>query len=83
MKHPGPWKQGALGFIRDANGKAVCSMKTLDHETRAILTHAAEMFATLKAIWESDTFGLDGAVNNAGELLKKMEAEIAAAKGTP
>lgn len=69
MKHPGPWTV-ELDYVWDANEEVVCSLPD-DPETRAILTHAAEMWAVHQG---SEDIG-------SRLLVDKIEAEIAAAKG--
>ena len=76
MKHPGPWKPlGGTGYIVDANNELVCHVSDSDDpETRAILTHAAEMWEALRSNMSD--------INDEGDaLIRKIEREIAAEKG--
>lgn len=77
MKHPGPWTvDQSGGYIVDANGVDVARVDTPDPETRAILTHAAELWKELREIHECR-----GNIPACCDLVDKISAEIAAAKG--
>jgi hypothetical protein len=90
-KHPGPWACDATGTcIIDANGLDVAEFATDDPETRAVLPHAAEMFAALRSVVSLDRQNCTDYAHNAeecgeafgsaGNLFDKIESEIAAAR---
>ncbi len=94
MKHPGPWTIPGLYAMQDANGAPVADVLTLDPETRAILTHAAEMWEAMCAVGMLDRSGdltyhyLHDPEKPGGDPLSELSvlvdainAEIAAAKG--
>lgn len=83
VKHPGPWKLGALSYIRTPDCKQIARILTDDPETRAILTHAAEMWEAVQGVAsvEPGTPAHRLADRMLCVLANKIESEIAAAKG--
>jgi hypothetical protein len=81
-KHPGPWTLKMSGDIVDNNGNIVCTVASRDPETRALLLHAAEMFAALKRLSNTDHAKREGidAELSCCDLVDKIESEIAARK---
>jgi hypothetical protein len=82
MKHPGPWTV-TDDIAKDASGESVFYCYTDDPETRAILTHAAEMWEELQDVTsvEPGTSVHRQADKSCCDLVRKIESEIAAAKG--
>jgi hypothetical protein len=78
-KHPGPWTIKMSGDIVDNNGNIVCTVASRAPETRALLLHAAEMFAALKAFLADGADACD-ASNTADDLILKIESEISAVR---
>jgi hypothetical protein len=74
-KHPGPWAMNEW-HLYDADRTIVCEVRTDDPETRAVLPHAAEMFAVLKSIRHGNAFDQGAAF----WLVDAIEAEIAKAR---
>jgi hypothetical protein len=79
-KHPGPWTLKMSGDVVDNNGNIVCTVASRDPETRAILLHAAEMFAALRDFIDCGRSDFDDAQIHYSALLAKIEDEIAAAR---
>ena len=81
-KHPGPWTFHPFGNIHDSNRELVCGSVTGDHETRAVLLHAAEMWQALQRFAETP---VDSKAGRAVDrelclLVSKIESEITAAR---
>lgn len=79
-KHPVPWTTDCMGYIMDAEGREVAKFETQDPKTRAVLLHAMEMWKALTKIWNATISDLDTAIDLGGEIITKIEDEIA--KGT-